>query len=309
MIGEPPQRGFHQRRGCFDPAVVLALPQQPGEQGAGNNGARNRLWPSSSLKTCKGVIVTITDRVAAWRRERRVLQRVSRAAWRLEQAERERVWALASARAEGVSIRTLAAAAGLSPARVHQITAAADLDELDAALGELRAAGWPAPEDPGGDDDAELDGRDLICDRLVDEVGWLRQCADWLTHLHTSEYPPAVNLRPDGDHPDRALMMADLPRVAAIVQRIAVDVDELARARRVADLSTAAALPDRRAERRRRVAEPDLDFREFCRRSKLPRSERSWDLFAAERYRRGETDVPSYEAYNPFRHRQQGPYA
>jgi hypothetical protein len=28
--------------------------------------------------------------MAAWRRERRVLQRISRAAWRLEQAERER---------------------------------------------------------------------------------------------------------------------------------------------------------------------------------------------------------------------------
>jgi hypothetical protein len=87
--------------------------------------------------------------------------------------------------------------------------------------------------------------------------------------------------------------VADLPRVAAIVQRIAADVDELARARRVADLGAAAALPDRRAERRRRVAEPDLDFREFCRRSKLPQSERSWDLFAAERYRRGETDIAS----------------
>jgi len=166
-------------------------------------------------------VVTITDWLAAWRRERRVLRRVSRAAWRLEQAERERAWALASARAEGVSIRTLAAAAGLSPARVHQITAAADLDELDTALGDLRAAGWPAPENPGGDDDAELDGRDLICDRLVDEVGWLRQCADWLTHLHTSEYPPAVNLRPEGDHPGRALVVVDLPRVAAILQRIA----------------------------------------------------------------------------------------
>jgi hypothetical protein len=104
-------------------------------------------------------------------------------------------------------------------------------------------------------------------------------------------------------------MMVDLPRVAAIVQRIAADVDELARARRVADLGAAATVSDRRAERRRRVAEPDLDFREFCRRSKLPRSERSWDLFAAERYRRGETDVPSSEAYNPFRHRKQGPYA
>ncbi len=238
-----------------------------------------------------------------------MLQRVSRAAWRLEQAERERAWALASARAEGVSIRTLAAAAGLSSARVHQIAAAADLDELDTARGELRATGWPAPEDPGEDDDAELDGRDLICDRLVDEVGWIRQCAGWLTHLHASEYPPAVNLRPDGDHPDRALVVADLPRVAAILQRIAADVDELVRARRVADLSAGATGPDRRAERRRRVAEPDLDFREFRRRGKLPRSERSWDLFAAERYRRGETDTPSYEAYNPFRHRQQGPYA
>jgi hypothetical protein len=47
---------------------------------------------------------------------------------------------------------------------------------------------------------------------------------------------------------------------------------------------------------------------EFCRRNKLPRSERSWDLFAAERYRRGETDTPSYEAYNPLRRHQWGPH-
>jgi hypothetical protein len=96
----------------------------------------------------QGVIVTITDRMAAWQRERRVLQRVSRAAWRLEQAGRERAWALASARAEGVSIRKLAAAAGLSPALVHQITAAGDLDELDAALGGLRAG--PPRKTPAG---------------------------------------------------------------------------------------------------------------------------------------------------------------
>jgi len=43
-----------------------------------------------------------------------------------------------------VSIRTLAAAVRLSSSRVHQIVAAADLDALDAQLGELRAAGWPA---------------------------------------------------------------------------------------------------------------------------------------------------------------------
>jgi len=51
----------------------------------------------------------------------------------------------------------------------------------------------------------------------------------------------------------------------------------------------------------------DLDFRAFCRRSKLPKSKRSRDLFAAERHRRGATDIPFYEAYNPFRQRQQGP--
>jgi len=89
--------------------------------------------------------VTINKRIAAARRERPVLARVVRAAWRLEQAEREQTWALISDRAEAISIRTLAAAIGLSPSPVHQLMADADPDALDAALGELRAAGWPLP--------------------------------------------------------------------------------------------------------------------------------------------------------------------
>ena len=143
--------------------------------------------------------MTISERIETARRERRVLTRVSRAAWRLEQAERERTWALVSARAEGISIRTLAAAVGLSPSRVHQLVAAADLDALDVALGELRAAGWPAPEDPDGDEDTALDGRDHLADRLSDEVDRLRQCAGWLWQLEGGGYPPAVNLRPSAD--------------------------------------------------------------------------------------------------------------
>jgi hypothetical protein len=221
--------------------------------------------------------VTISERIEAGRRERRVLTRVSLAAWRLEQAERERTWALVSARAEGISIRTLATAAGLSPSRLHQIVAVADLDALDAALGELRAAGWPAPEHPDSGEDTELGGRDTIADRLSDEVSWLRQCADWLAHLDADSYPPAVNLRPSADWPDRALVAVDLARVAADIDRIAADVDEVARARRVQDLTTAAVLPDPRAERRRRLAEPDLEFRTFCTRRRLPASStRNW---------------------------------
>ena len=43
-------------------------------------------------------------------------------------------------------------------------------------------------------------------------------------------------------------------------------------ARRVQDLTSAAVLPDPRAERRRRLAEPDLEFRAFCARKGLPAS-------------------------------------
>ena len=133
-------------------------------------------------------------------------------------------------------------------------------------------------------------------------MGWLRQCAGWLTRLHAGEFPSAVSLRPGGDHPARALVVAGLPRVAAILDRIAADIDELASARRVDDLAAAAVLPGRRAERRRRVAEPDLDFREFCRRQKVSASsERSWDAYHAERYRRGERDTRPGYTENPFR--------
>jgi hypothetical protein len=59
--------------------------------------------------------------------------------------------------------------------------------------------------------------------------------------------------------------------MAAVIGRI-TDVDELAQARPVQDLNTAAVLPDPWAERRRRLAEPDLEFRAFCTRRRLPAS-------------------------------------
>jgi hypothetical protein len=51
----------------------------------------------------------------AWQRESRLLTRMRRAAWRREMAELERTWAIASAHAEGVSIRKIATEAGLGP--------------------------------------------------------------------------------------------------------------------------------------------------------------------------------------------------
>ncbi len=85
----------HMRRAC----VISA---SGGSRGAGNNRAVSTATASSFLNAA-GTMggVTISERIEAARRERRVLARVSRAAWRPEQAERERTWALVSARAEG----------------------------------------------------------------------------------------------------------------------------------------------------------------------------------------------------------------
>ncbi|WP_432088487.1 hypothetical protein [Streptomyces sp. bgisy095] len=242
------------------------------------------------------------------RRQRRVLARVRRAAWRLEQAERERAWALVAARVEGVSVRKAAEAAGLSPNRVHQLTKDADLDALDVVLSELRAAGWPATEDLEGSDDEELSGRASVAERLVDEVGWIRQCADWVDHLDRESYLPAANLRPEADFPDRANVVVNSARVSAILRRIAFDVDELARARSVEDLAGARVGDDPRAECRRRLAEPDLEYAEFARRKNLPwrsiqQGEAAWEAYQAERHHCGETDQAPYTAYNPFRPR------
>jgi hypothetical protein len=90
------------------------------------------------------------------------------------------------------------------------------------------------------------------------------------------------HLRPGDDWPGTANVAAGLARVAAVLDRIASDAGELARARRAGELTIAAVLSGRRAERRRRLAEPDLDFRTFCRTKLMPGStpaqiERAWD--------------------------------
>ena len=96
---------------------MRSLPSLHG--GAGNNGPVRTALASSFLNAAGTIGGAISERVEAGRPERRVLARVSRVGWRLEQAERERTWALVSPRAEGISIRTVATAVGLSPSRVQ----------------------------------------------------------------------------------------------------------------------------------------------------------------------------------------------
>ena len=89
------------------------------------------------------------------------------------------------------------------------LVAVPGLDALDAALGELRAAGWQAPEDARQRAGRRTDGRDSIADRLSD--GW-------------TGCPPGVNLRPSADWPDRAIVALGSAVAALVVMCAAVRV-------------------------------------------------------------------------------------
>ncbi|WP_159026592.1 hypothetical protein [Streptomyces vietnamensis] len=229
-----------------------------------------------------------------------MLARVRRATWRLEQAERERLWALVAARAEGVSVRKASEAVGLSPPRVHQLTQDVAVDVLDAGLGELWAAGWPAPEDLNAGGDAEPARRAVAAGRLdppVRAVGRTPSVGEFSAGGEPAARSrfsrPARGGRGSGEGGGRAA-------------RVAFDVEELVRVRAVEDLDTARVRDEPRAERRRRPAEPDLGYAEFCARTRTPtqsirQGADAWTTYQAERHRRGETDENPYTAYNPFR--------
>ena len=98
---------------------------------------------------------------------------------------------------------------------------------------------------------------------MSDEVNWLRQCAGWLRQLDGGGYPPAGQPAPVRRlaRPGRRYRQ---PRAGhqAVIDRIAADVDELAR--RPAGPGTwtpRRCYCARRPDRRQRLAGPDLEFR------------------------------------------------
>ena len=116
------------------------------------------------------------------------------------------------------------------------------------------------------------------------------------------ERPALVVLQPHVEHRDVAALDA------AGGARRTVEASGDAAARRVEDLCQAVVLPDRRAERRRRLAIAEVGLREFCEQRRLPMSsqmqlEKAWDAWQAERYRRGEVDTRPDWSANPWRPR------
>src|SRR4029450_6717664 len=105
--------------------------------------------------------------------ERRLKTRLQLATTRLEDAERERIWAIVAAHKAGLSIRKIAAATGLSRSRIHQLLQDDEAREIPAWLTHLRARDVAADARA----DTERPSPDAMMKaRVADEVEVLRWC-------------------------------------------------------------------------------------------------------------------------------------
>ena len=103
-----------------------------------------------------------------------------------------------------------------------------------------------------------------------------------------------VNLRPDEDWPDTDNVIVDQERILRIIKRIANDIDELARARRVADLSSSTADVNPRLFRRRQLGEAPIEAPTGP--MSIPQGHRAWDKYE-KRLKRAGLPIPE----NPYR--------
>ena len=156
--------------------------------------------------------------------ERKLKNRLQLATTRLEEAERERIWAIVAAHDAGLSIRKIAAATGLSRSRIHQLLQEQEAHEIPEWLTHLRDRACT----PGRLSDTDQRAPDAsIRAHIAREVEVLRWCMAWLEQLAQGEMV-VVNLRPDTDDHTQFTRF-DHPRVMRVLARITADLDALAR--------------------------------------------------------------------------------
>ena len=223
-----------------------------------------------------------------FRRQKQIRIRLARASFRLEMAELERIWAIVSAHREGLSVRDIARHVGLGPTRVHQLVTSPQADSVEHAQSVLREVGWPAPED------SRPAAEEQVADRLIEEAAALVSCVEWLESLSTQE-TPVVNLRPEDDYPETDYVSVDQSRVIRVLRRIAHDLEEPARARRVADMSSSGNDADPRMRLRRRLAEPPIELSR--RGTSILQGRKAWENYE---HRLQKAGLPA--PLNPYRH-------
>jgi hypothetical protein len=157
------------------------------------------------------------DAPEQWReqfqREQRARHSLRDAAERLESAELERVVTIVAAHQAGLSVRRIASAVRLSPARVHQLLhAPVSATAVRATTMRLESSATQA----GGDSGVPFAGIAAL----------LRECVECLGTLEREEFV-AVNLREATD-PQTEYVTADHVQIRQLLQEIASEIESLA---------------------------------------------------------------------------------
>jgi hypothetical protein len=113
-------------------------------------------------------------------KDKQLLNRLRSCSTRVKDVERERLWAIATAQTEGLSIRKIAEATDLSSSRVHQLLHTDEASKIPDWLSDL--------PDSNIKMDAQSDGEDKLSpsdlrQHLADEGEVLRWCIGWLEQL------------------------------------------------------------------------------------------------------------------------------
>ncbi len=157
------------------------------------------------------------DAPEQWRerlqREQHVRHSLRVAADRLESAEQERVANIAAAHQAGLSVRQIAAAVRLSPARVHQLLHA----PVSSAAVRATTMRWDSSATQAGAGSRVP---------LAGIAALVRECTEWLDRLDREEFV-AVNLREATD-PQTEYVAAHRAQVHQVLQEIAGEIEGLA---------------------------------------------------------------------------------
>ncbi len=157
------------------------------------------------------------DAPAQWRerleRQQQVRHSLRVAAERLESAEQERVVNIAAAHHAGLSVRQIAAAVRLSPARVHQLLHA----PVSSAAVLATTMRW---------DNSATQANAGSRVPLAGIAALLRECTEWLDRLDREEFV-TVNLSEATD-PQTEHVAADSAQVRQVLLKIAGEIEGLA---------------------------------------------------------------------------------
>jgi transposase len=155
-------------------------------------------------------------------KEKRLTNRLRLATTRIQDVERERIWAIATAHCEGLSIRKIAEITDLSSSRVHQLLHTDEARQIPDWLLSGQDADIRRNE---FSDEEKKPSLKKLQQQLADEGEVIRWCIGWLEQLDRGE-KVVVNLRAESD-PRTAYVGVNQDWVLRVLKRIAANLDRL----------------------------------------------------------------------------------